>query len=244
MYSLTPDLAWMLIAASGLVAASLGAIVALLGYRTARKRVQQAVQLSATRDYYENEIRDLVEKLTASKSRWEEVNHLVLSAQRSQPDQIQAFDPNQIPLLEDMGLLSEDLSIIPDLAFVLAPVLKEEEATFRAIADACSNNDLVAIRADLLVETGDILRQVVRNIARARVVIANVGTRNPNVFYELGIAHALGKITILVSKTSGELSFNIAQNRVVMFSDPEDLMPKLSRAIRAAKSGEKYFVSD
>lgn len=47
---------------------------------------------------------------------------------------------------------------------------------------------------------GDIMNQVWRDIRRSEVVVADLTGENPNVFYEMGLAHALGKPTILIKQ--------------------------------------------
>lgn len=57
-------------------------------------------------------------------------------------------------------------------------------------------------RADAQVLTIPLLEKINEYISRADVVIADCSKRNPNVFYELGIAHAHGKKVILVTGDS------------------------------------------
>jgi nucleoside 2-deoxyribosyltransferase len=54
-------------------------------------------------------------------------------------------------------------------------------------------------RADEQVLTEQILDKIVDCIKKADVIIADCSGRNPNVFYELGIAHAIGKKVILIT---------------------------------------------
>ena len=68
-------------------------------------------------------------------------------------------------------------------------------------------------------------------IVKSRIIIANIDGKNPNVFYELGIAHALGKPTILISKSIENMPFDIQQNRVVLYKDNDDLEEKLSKEL-------------
>ena len=47
------------------------------------------------------------------------------------------------------------------------------------------------------------------SINRARIVIADTTTRNPNVFYEIGICHTLGKDVILITQDSEDVPFDL-----------------------------------
>lgn len=58
--------------------------------------------------------------------------------------------------------------------------------------------DTKCIRGDTNISTGLLIKKIRSNIEEADVVIADCSDGNPNVFYELGIAHALGKQSILI----------------------------------------------
>lgn len=76
-------------------------------------------------------------------------------------------------------------------------------------------------RADNVVRPGDIIDDVHLDIARAAVVIAEVSSPNPNVYYELGYATAKGKPTILIAKRGTQLPFDISSRRCVFYGDDE-----------------------
>lgn len=63
------------------------------------------------------------------------------------------------------------------------------------------------------------VRQV---ILSAKVLVAELTTRNPNVFYELGLAHALEKPVVLVSSREEDVPFDLQHIRVIYYdmSDP------------------------
>lgn len=59
---------------------------------------------------------------------------------------------------------------------------------------------LVPVRADAeIFGTGKIIDQIWSGIRAAKVLVAELTSRNPNVFYELGLAHALEKPVVLIS---------------------------------------------
>ena len=59
-------------------------------------------------------------------------------------------------------------------------------------------------------------------INSARVLVAELTSRNPNVFYELGLAHALRKPVVLVSSSEEDVPFDLQHIRVIYYdmSDP------------------------
>ncbi len=75
------------------------------------------------------------------------------------------------------------------------------------------------VRMDEKVGPGVIFQDMQREISQADVVIAEITPANPNVFYELGYAHALGKPTVLLAQRGGKLPFDISSFRVVFYDD-------------------------
>jgi nucleoside 2-deoxyribosyltransferase len=54
------------------------------------------------------------------------------------------------------------------------------------------------------------MQDVWNHINKARIIIADLTTRNPNVFYEVGIAHALGKDVILLTQNLSRIRIAIS----------------------------------
>ncbi len=74
-------------------------------------------------------------------------------------------------------------------------------------------------RIDEKAGPGVIFQDIQREIEQAEIVIAEITPANPNVFYELGYAHALGKPTILLAQRGAQLPFDIRSFRVVFYND-------------------------
>lgn len=71
-------------------------------------------------------------------------------------------------------------------------------------------------------------------LMRAAFVIAEVTTSNPNVFYELGLAHMLEKTCIICTKQEpGRLPFDINRIRAEHYSNDKQLVEILTRSIAA-----------
>lgn len=192
---------------------------------------RREVQLSAVRETYEQQISDLSKRLTATEDRWQELNHLILASQRSQPDAVITVDPAAIPLLREFNITSVDAQIDPKLVFVLTPFLEAEDKVFRSIKLICDGLGLKCVRGDERFVPGDVLPHIIRLLLRSSIIIANVGGRNPNVFYELGIAHTIGKTTILLSETIEEVPFDIKTKRVITYHNNFTLEKRVRSAL-------------
>lgn len=96
------------------------------------------------------------------------------------------------------------------------------------------------VRADAeIFATGKIMDQVWHGINAAKVLVAELTTRNPNVFYELGLAHAMKKPVVLVSAKEEDVPFDLQHIRVIYYdmSDPfwgNKLIEKVAENILSA----------
>jgi hypothetical protein len=91
---------------------------------------------------------------------------------------------------------------------------------------------LNVIRIDEVAGPGIIFEDIKRQIAEAKIVIAEITAPNQNVFYELGYAHALNKPTILLAQRGRELPFDIRSYRVIFYDDSIGGKPALERDLQ------------
>lgn len=128
-----------------------------------------------------------------------------------------------------------------DTCFVMMPFADPIGGYYKAIYEpAISKAGLRAVRADdEIFATGKIIDQVWSGITAAKVLVAELTGRNPNVFYELGLAHALNKPVVLVSSNQEDVPFDLQHIRVIYYDmrDPfwgEKLVAKVSENIISA----------
>ena len=105
---------------------------------------------------------------------------------------------------------------------------------------AITQAGLTPLRADAdIFATGKIMDQIWRGINDATVLVAELTSKNPNVFYELGLAHALRKPVVLVSSNEEDVPFDLRHIRVIVYdqTDPfwgQKLINKIEDNIRIA----------
>jgi hypothetical protein len=80
---------------------------------------------------------------------------------------------------------------------------------------------LTCVRADKIAKPERITDDIWRSINESRFSIADLTKRNPNVFYEVGLAHALHKPVILITQ-SQDIPFDVKEVRNLHY-DPNDL---------------------
>ncbi len=97
--------------------------------------------------------------------------------------------------------ISEHESIETALASAMMPFNPSLNEVYESIQQACTSVGIRCRRADDIWENAAIIQDVVALIDRSRIVICDCTGRNPNVFYEIGIAHTLGREVILISQS-------------------------------------------
>jgi hypothetical protein len=111
--------------------------------------------------------------------------------------------------------------------FVLMPFAKEFDEIYKAgISAPLRRIGFQCERVDPVHFAGDILDQILTKIQNAHFVVADMTGLNPNVFYEVGYAHALGKIVILLSQKTADIPFDLRRHRHIIYRGEVDLLRK------------------
>lgn len=112
--------------------------------------------------------------------------------------------------------------------FVIMPFSGEFDNYYQEILkptiEECS---LIAIRADEIYGIKPIMEDIAECIINADIIIADVTGRNPNVNYELGMAHALGKNVIIISQTIDDIPFDYRHIRAIIYQTKKANWAKL-----------------
>jgi len=117
--------------------------------------------------------------------------------------------------------------------FVLMPF----EASFNdvyklGIKPAAEGAGAYCERIDEQIFAESILARIYNQIGKADVVVADMTGRNPNVFYEVGYAHALGKTAILLTKNAEDIPFDLKHYPHIVYEGSiADLKEKLQKRI-------------
>lgn len=134
------------------------------------------------------------------------------------------------------------------LAFVLMPFGEDFDVVYeKFIKPLFEGAGLDVHRADEIENNQNILRDVVEGIYRSDLIIADLTNNNPNVFYELGLAHALRKPVILITQSIAATPFDLKPYRLLEYSTHfakiEDAKTKLAQYANGFLSGTSRFGS-
>jgi len=187
------------------------------------------IYVDEERSYLERQINEINKKLVSSDERWKEAYHLVISSQNKQVDRTGKI--STASFLKGFGIDIQDIKIQSDLAFILTPFHNDFREIYSIVCEACRAIKLKPIRGDEEYISNDILKHIIQSIVNARLVIAILDGRNPNVFYELGIAHTLNKPTILLANAQAQIPFDLKGQYFVLYRNDEELKENLKNAL-------------
>lgn len=116
--------------------------------------------------------------------------------------------------------------------FVLMPFRDELKPVFDDhIRPVCGSVGLSVVRADQIFSVRPIIDDIREAVLSARFIIADLTDANPNVFYEIGICHALGKDVILITQES-KVPFDLGHIRHIRYEYTPRGMAQFEESLR------------
>ena len=129
--------------------------------------------------------------------------------------------------------IPEHEHIEPALASAMMPFEVGFNQVYESIRQAADNAGLRCRRADDIWENAAIIQDVVALIDRSRIVVCDCSGRNPNVFYEAGIAHTLGREVILIAQGEHDIPFDLRHLRHIRYLNNAEGRAALTEALQA-----------
>jgi SAM-dependent methyltransferase len=115
--------------------------------------------------------------------------------------------------------------------FVLMPLRSDLANTFYAVEQAALGIGAHVEKADRPATTEAIIQRIYNGIEKADLVLADLTDKNPNVFYEIGYAHASGKPVAFLASKAEDVPFNLRNYPILTYS-MESPVPELVRMFR------------
>ncbi|MBC8733455.1 macro domain-containing protein [Paraburkholderia sp. UCT2] len=114
------------------------------------------------------------------------------------------------------------------------------------IKQAIEALDIDCVRCDEIAEAGWIHSKMFQHIYESRVAVVDITSLNPNVFYELGVRHALTQsITVLIRRDGTDIPFNIQGFKVIDYSEDLEKLDEAKKKITDfIKNGLKIRKND
>lgn len=136
------------------------------------------------------------------------------------------------PLFKGREFIMED-----DLCFVLLPFREPFLRLYEEhIRPTLVSIGLHVMKADDIFTSTTIIEDIWEHINKSRLIVADVTGKNPNVFYELGIAHTVGKDFVILTQNSEDVPFDLRHLRYFLYTDNKEgwknLKQNLENAVR------------
>jgi hypothetical protein len=161
----------------------------------------------------------------------------------SRPDAFEPIEEQVVANAVASPEISSVLAATSKLCFVLMPFSQQFDAVYwTLIAPVVTDLGLTVVRADELSAPGSIIEQIRVAIQQARLCVVDLTGNNANVMFELGLAQAAGKPTVLLSSQDlSQLPFDVRSQRILKYegSHPQLARPHLRAALKTVLSSDK-----
>ena len=130
-----------------------------------------------------------------------------------------------------------DGSQADNVAFIMMSISSDDpelEDSLQAIKRASAQHGINGVRVDEIEHSKKITDVILEKLKVSRFLVCDITNERPNVYYELGYAHGIGKEVILVAKEGTILHFDIKDYNVIFYKNYSDLENRVAKRIGEA----------
>lgn len=132
-----------------------------------------------------------------------------------------------------------------ELLSAMMPFSSSFSNVWIAIKEATERSGMRCERADNIWKESAVIQDIFGLIFQSNIVVCDFTGKNPNVFYEAGIAHTLGKHVIPITQSEEDIPFDLQHHRYIRYLDNGEGLPDLThrlseriRYLRQSQGGE------
>ncbi len=125
-------------------------------------------------------------------------------------------------------------------AFLIMPFKSELDFVHSVINETISRYGIDCVRADQIAVSRPVMDDVKAQIAEADLVIVDFTGKNPNVYYEAGLADAWKKDWIVLTQSTEDLTFDVQHIRSIRYSNTMGADKKLREDLENALKALQY----
>lgn len=127
--------------------------------------------------------------------------------------------------------LPVEIPSVLDLVAVMMPFDARFDNVYATLQQAVAESGMRCQRADDIWVNNHIVDDIIHLIWQARVVIADLSSKNPNVFYETGIAHTLGREVIQIAQSMEDIPFDLRGIRSLTYLNNGEGLERLKNQV-------------
>jgi hypothetical protein len=128
--------------------------------------------------------------------------------------------------------ISEPPNVDSELVSVMMPSDASLDRVYATLKTTVEELGLKCRRADDIWINSVLIQDIVSLIDRSKVVVADCSGKNANVFYEIGIAHTLGRDVIMIAQSADDIPFDLRHHRYVTYLNNRQGLSDLAGALR------------
>lgn len=116
------------------------------------------------------------------------------------------------------------------VCFMAMPFDDKMQSSYDGIAEALIKKGWTVVRADEIARPRRITDRIRQAILSSDLILADLTGNNPNVFYELGMAHAVGADVLLLTQEN-KLPFDVSNEQTIFYTTDEQGLRRLGREL-------------
>jgi hypothetical protein len=162
---------------------------------------------------------------------------IIVTEKNIQFEEKQKIDTS--PNYQDMRVVpvfrERNIKLVSNFCFVLMPFRPSFDRIYKDfIQPTVWHCGFSCAKADKLFSPTPIMEDIWIQICKSKVIVADITGKNPNVFYEIGIAHTLGKPVIMITQDKTDFPFDVSHIRHFQYTDDAIGWDALSKYLKFA----------
>ena len=144
--------------------------------------------------------------------------HVLLSYQMEQRPKPFVFELSEKP-------------VNPQLVSFMMPFSDPFKSVYQGLKTNLEAEGYECQKADDMWVNTHIMTDIIELICTSAVIVCDLSNKNPNVFYEAGIAHTLGKEVILITQSEADVPFDLRSIRYLQYLPNSEGIAKLATEV-------------
>jgi len=125
-----------------------------------------------------------------------------------------------------------DVRISQRTCLVVMPFHPDFDRVYQTIKSVAEGRGFTCLRADKKYVSRPVMIELIKDIRTSDLIVVDLTNQSPSVYYEAGLAHALGKRCIILAESENDVGFDLKQMNALFYGSrrhPRTLQTQLSK---------------